>query len=103
MDNNKLYQNNPEPQEWDVDQSLFDHKPVKQGENTVGELYRHTQENLTPEDYDDLYNNSQNVRHTKARETKKRTNLALTASAILVTSVVGIITLVNPLDRKSVV
>ena len=73
MDNNKLYQNNPEPQEWDVDQSLFDHKPVKQGENSVGELYRHTQENLTPENYDDLYNNSQNVRHTKARETKKRT------------------------------
>lgn len=100
MDNNKLYQNNPEPQEWDVDQSLFDHKPVKQGENSVGELYRHTQENLTPEDYDDLYNNSQNVRHTKARETKKKTNLTLTASAILVTSVVGIITLVNPLTMR---
>lgn len=100
MDNNKLYQNNPETQEWDVDQSLFDHKPVKQGENSVGELYRHTQENLTPENYDDLYNNSQNIRHTKARETKKTTNLTLTAAAILVSSVVGIITIVNPLTMR---
>ena len=100
MDKDKLYQHEPEPQEWDVDQSLFDHIPVKQGENSVGYLYNNKQQNLQPEDYDDLYNNAQNVRHTKVRETKKTTNSVLTASAILIASVVGVVTIVNPLTMR---
>ena len=100
MDKNKLYQHEPEEQEWDVDQSLFDHTPVKQGENSVGELYQHKQTNLTAEDYDDLYNNNQTVRHTKARSTEKKTSYVLTASAILIASVVGVITIVNPLTMR---
>ena len=100
MDKDKLYQHEPEPQEWDVDQSLFDHTPVKQGENSVGDLYNNKQQNLQPEDYDDLYNNTQNVRHTKVRETKKTTNSVLTASAILIASVVGVVTIVNPLTMR---
>ena len=100
MDKDKLYQHEPEPQEWDVDQSLFDHTPVKQGENSVGYLYNNKQQNLQPEDYDDLYNNTPNVRHTKVRETKKTTNSVLTASAILIASVVGVVTIVNPLTMR---
>lgn len=100
MDKDKLYLHEPEPQEWDVDQSLFDHTPVKQGENSVGYLYKNDQENLTAENYDDLYNNSPNVRHTKTRDTEKKTNYILTASAILIASVVGVITIVNPLTMR---
>lgn len=100
MDKNKLYQHDPEPQEWDVDQSLFDHKPVKQGENSVGYLYNNKQVNLQAEDYDDLYNNSQNVRRTKTRSTNKVANSVLTASALLVVSIVGVVTIVNPLTMR---
>lgn len=100
MYKNKLYQHEPEPQEWDVDQSLFEHTVVKQGENSVGELYKNNQRNLSAEDYDDLYNNTQNVRHTRARSTEKKTNYVLTASAVLIASVVGLITVVNPLTMR---
>lgn len=100
MEKNKLYLHTPEEQEWDVDQSLFDHTPVKQGENSVPELYSNVQKNLTEEDYDDLYNNSQTSRQTKTRKVNKATNTILTASAILVSSVVGIITVVNPLTMR---
>ena len=100
MDNNKLYQHQPEKQEWDVDQSLFDHTPVKQGENSTPNLYSHNQENLSAENYDDLYNNSPNVRYTKSRKIEKRTNTLLSASAILISSVIGVVTIVNPLTMK---
>lgn len=100
MDNNKLYQHNPEKQEWDVDQSLFDHKPVKQGENSVPELYQNKQENLTPENYDDLYNNSPNVRNVKSRDTAKTAAGLSTVMTLLVISAVGIVTITNPLTSR---
>ena len=100
MDKNKLYQHDPEVQEWDVDQSLFDHAPVKQGENSVGFLYDNKQKNFQAEDYDDLYNNSQNIRHTKSRVTKKTAAGLTTAVTLLVVSVVGVVTIINPLISR---
>ena len=100
MDKNKLYQHDPEEQEWDVDQSLFNHTPVKQGENSVGYLYKNNQENYQAENYDDLYNNSQNIRNTKSREATKTTTGLTTMMTLLVVSVVGVITITNPLINR---
>lgn len=100
MDKNKLYQHDPEPQEWDVDQSLFDHTPVKQGENSVKYLYDHNQKNYQAENYDDLYNNSQNVRHTKSRDAKKTAAGLTTAMTLIVVSVVGVVAITNPLTSR---
>lgn len=100
MEKNKLYQHDPEEQGWDVDQSLFDHTPVKQGEKKDEIPYNNKQENLTAENYDDLYNNSQNVRNTKSREVSEKTGQLLTISTILIGSAVGIIAIINPLTTR---
>lgn len=100
MKENDLYIHNPEAQEWDVDQSLFDHTPVKHGEKMDNVPYNTRQENLTAENYDDLYNNSQNIRHTKSRATKKICSNVLTYSAILIGSVIGVVSIVNPLTMR---
>lgn len=100
MDQNKLYNNLPEEQEWDVDQSLFDHTPVKQGEKSFDLPYNHRQENLSAENYDDLYNNSPNKRETKTRSVKKTNSTIVKASTILVFSVVGVVTVLNPLTMR---
>ena len=58
------------------------------------------QENLTAENYDDLYNNSPNVRKTKSREVKKVSNNITTISALLIGSIVVVIAIVNPLTMR---
>ena len=100
MKGNDLYIHNPETQEWDVDQSLFEHTLPKQGEKSDNIPYNTKQENLTAENYDDLYNNSPNVRHTKSREVKKMSNNITTISALLIGSIVGVIAIVNPLTMR---
>ena len=100
MKENNLYIHNPEEQEWDVDQSLFEHTLPKQGERSDDTPYSNKQENITADNYDDLYNNSPNVRHTKSREVKKVNNNILTISALLIGSVVGVIAIVNPLTMR---
>lgn len=100
MDKNKLYQHDPEPQEWDVSQSLFDHTPVKQGENSVSYLYDNQQKNYQAEDYDDLYNNSQTKRNTRSHAAKKTATTLTTTATLLVVSVVGVVAIANPLTSR---